>query len=97
MEGNKAPKKSHTIPGGFDLQSILVADIIVVATLFADIAQRDVISMETAIMTALWGLASHAGQSRWCLRSLFSRAPIPQNVRGLLASCAASSHSLAIL
>ena len=47
------------ILGGFDCKATVVAVMIVAAALFgvelADMAQRDVSSMEAAIMTAMWG------------------------------------------
>ena len=58
-EGKKALRKTRTIPGGFDRKATVAAVMIVAATLFgvevADIAQRDIHSPETAIMTAIWG------------------------------------------
>ena len=53
------------IPGGFDRKATVAADMIVAAALFGvevvDIAQRDVSSMEAAIMTAIGGPADRAG------------------------------------
>ena len=58
-DGKTALRKARVIPGGFDRKATVAAVIIVAAALFgvelADIAPRDVSSMETAIMTAIWG------------------------------------------
>ena len=81
-EGKTAPKKTHRLPGGFDWKAtvaavVIVAVVIVAAALFgvelADISQRDISGLETAIMTAIWGQrsgapADPAGQKRWSSR-----------------------------
>ena len=58
-EGKAALRKTRTIPGGFDRKATVAAVMIVAATLFgvelADVAPRDVSSLESAIMTAIWG------------------------------------------
>ena len=58
-EGKTAPRKTRTIPGGFDRKATVAAVTIVAAALFgvelADISLRDNSSLETTIMTAIWG------------------------------------------
>ena len=58
-EGKKALKKTRTMPGGFDRKATVAAVMIVAASLYgvelADVSQKDLNSMETAIMTAIWG------------------------------------------
>ena len=58
-EGKAALRKTRTIPGGFDRKATVAAVMIVAATLFgvepADVAPGDVNSLESAIMTAIWG------------------------------------------
>ena len=58
-EGKVALRKTRAIPGGFDRKATVAAVMIVAATLFgvelADVAPRDVSSLESAIMTAIWG------------------------------------------
>ena len=58
-KGKKALTKTRTIPGGFDRKPTVAAVMIVAATLFgvelADIAQRDIHGLESAIMTVIWG------------------------------------------
>ena len=59
-DGKTAVRKARVIPGGFDHKATVAAVMIVVAALLAvelaDIAQRDMSSMEAAIMMAMWGL-----------------------------------------
>ena len=72
-EGKAALRKTRTTPGGFDRKATVAAAavMIVAATLFgvelADMAQRDVYSLASAIMTAIWGPTGHAERKRWCL------------------------------
>ena len=58
-EGKAALRKTRTIPGGFDRKATVAAVMIVAATLFevelADVAPREVNSLESAIMAASWG------------------------------------------
>ena len=58
-EGKAALRKTRTIPGGFDRKATVAAVMIVAATLFgvelADVAPRDVSSLELPIMTAICG------------------------------------------
>ena len=58
-EGKTALKKARTLPVGFDRKATVAAVMIVAATLFgvelADISLRDISSLETAIMIAMWG------------------------------------------
>ena len=58
-EGKAALRKTRTIPGGFDRKATVAAVMIVAARLLAaelaDVAPRDVSSLESAIMTAIWG------------------------------------------
>ena len=58
-ERKAALRKTRTIQEGFDKKTAVVAVMIVAATLFgvelADVAPRDVNSLELAIMTAIWG------------------------------------------
>ena len=57
-EAKKAPKKSCTIPGGFDRKAI-VADVIFVAAAFfgvelADMFNRHASGVESSIVGAIW-------------------------------------------
>ena len=58
-EGKTAPRKTRTIPGGFDCKATVAAVMIVAAALFgvelADISVRDISGLESAIMTVIWG------------------------------------------
>ena len=58
-EAKKAPKKTRTIPGGFDRKATVAIVMIIAATLFGvqlgDISQRDSGGLESAIMGAIWG------------------------------------------
>ena len=58
-DGKTALRKARVIPRGFNRKATVAAVMIVVVALFgvelADIAQRDVSSMEAAIMSAIWG------------------------------------------
>ena len=71
-EGKTALKKARTLPGGFDRKATVAAIMIVAAALFgvalADISLRDVSSLETTIMTAIWAPAGPAGRRNWSSR-----------------------------
>ena len=58
-EAKKAPKKTRTIPGGFDRKATVAAVMIVAAARFrmepADISRMDASSLESSIMGAILG------------------------------------------